>query len=115
MKPYARTIATVAAVLVAASAGPARADVTPAPAPPIQFRPANVPWPLSMTQARRAARAEAVRAWGARNPKVVSVDRVSYSKVDCRVTWRTEAGEMRTRTVRVKRTSTYDVQAAPRV
>jgi len=114
MKLPARTLATVVGVLVAVSGVPARADVTPTPAPLLQFRPANVPWPLSTAQARKAARAEAVRAWGARNPKVVSVHRVSYSKVDCRVTWRTEAGGTRARTVTVKRTSTYGVQAAPR-
>ncbi len=108
----ARLAAT--AVLVAAGfAAPAAAQAEPAPAPAVEFRPANVPWPLSWAQASRAARAEAVRAWDARTPKVVRMRRISFSKVDCRVRWRTAAGATRIRTVKVKRTSAHDVQAFP--
>ena len=106
----ARVLAT--ALLLAALLAPAASAQEPAP-PPIQFQPANVPWPLSWAQARKAARAEAIRAWDARKPKVVSMRRISFSKVNCRVSWRTAAGAKRTRTVKVKRTSTYDVQAFP--
>lgn len=106
----ARVLVTV--LLLAALLAPAASAQEPAP-PPVRFQPANVPWPLSWAQARRAARAEAIRAWGARKPKVVSMRRISFSKVDCRVRWRTAAGAKRTRTVRVKRTSTDDIQAFP--
>jgi hypothetical protein len=54
---------------------------------------------------------KAVRAWGARKPKVVRVHRVSYSKVNCRVTWRSSTGRRLTRTGKVNRTSTYGVRA----
>jgi hypothetical protein len=103
-------------VLVAALAGPAGAHAetfvtAPRPTPPIQFVPANVPWPLSAARARKAARAKAIRAWGARQPKVVGVHRVSYSRIDCRVTWRSGTGRRLTRTVKVTRTSAYGVRA----
>jgi len=116
----------VVGVLVAAVAGsPAGADAATLPpatnpsgsgqgtfSTPVPFRPANVPWPLSIARARKAARAKAIRAWGAREPRIVSVHRVSYSRVNCRVTWRPETGKKLIRTVKVKRTSAYGVQAS---
>lgn len=116
-RPAARSktsarVAVVATALAVACSGSAHAavDPVPAPQPVVQFRPANVPWPLSIARARKAARAKAIRLWGARKPRVVGVHRVSYSRVDCRVTWRGEAGEMRARTVKVTRTSAYGVR-----
>jgi hypothetical protein len=104
-------LVTTSILAVACLSAPASAQSTPPPQPTIPFRPASVPWPLSISQARKAARAEAIRAWGARKPRVVSAHRVSYSKVRCRVTWRGKAGGMRTGTVKVKRTSADGVQA----
>jgi len=106
----ARLLAT--AVVLAAFLTPTASAQEPAP-PPVRFQPANVPWPLSWAQARRAARAEAIRAWDARKPTVVSMRRISFSKVRCRVSWRTAAGGKRIRTVKVKRTSAGGIQAFP--
>ena len=78
-----------------ATAATAQTQPTAPESPVVEFRPANVPWPLSWAQARRAARAEAVRAWDARKPKVVSMRRISFSKITCRVSWRTAAGARR--------------------
>jgi hypothetical protein len=122
----ARVVVPVVGVLVAALVGsPAAADAATLPSAmnpsgseqvtfsaPVPFRPANVPWPLSIARARKAARAKAVRAWSAREPRIVSVHRVSYSRVNCRVTWRPETGGKLIRTVKVKRTSAYGVQAS---
>ena len=104
-RPARIVLVTTSAIAVFATTAPAQ---EPAPQPPIQFTPADVPWPLSLAQARKAARAKAIRAWGAREPRVVRVHRVTYSKVRCRVTWR---GATRTRTVTVTRTSADGVRA----
>ena len=112
-RPSLRAVVTAAFLAAVCPAPSAQAQTPPAPQPTVEFQPAKVPWPLSWAQARKAARAEAVRAWDARKPKVVSLHRISFSKVDCRVRWRTTTGAKRARTVRVKRTSTYDVQAFP--
>ena len=96
--------------VVAALAGPAGAHASTS-VTPLHFRPANVPWPLGAAQARKAARGKAIRAWGARAPKVVGAHRVSYSRIDCQVTWRSATGSRLTRTVKVTRTSAYGVRA----
>jgi len=122
----ARIVAAVVGVLVAAldgsPAGAEAAIVPPTTSPsssgpltfsaPVQFRPAEVPWPLSLARARKAARTKAIRAWGARDPRVVSVHRVDYSAVNCRVTWRPGTGRRLSRTVKVTRTSVHGVQAS---
>jgi hypothetical protein len=80
-------------------------------AQPQTATPQNAPRPLTVAAAKTAARYLAVHAWGAHKPKVASTHRVSASQVTCRLTWRTKAGKKRSRTVKVKRTSMFGVEA----
>ncbi|WP_028060545.1 hypothetical protein [Candidatus Solirubrobacter pratensis] len=78
--------------------------------PPAQSQPSDG-LPLSNATARRAARALAIRFYGARSPKVVSMHRIDVSRVKCRVSWRTKSGAKRSRMMKVRRTTWGGVDA----